>query len=189
MIWFTSDPHYHHKKVIGFCGRPFATVEEMNEALIERWNECVRPEDTVYVLGDFCFGGAGKQSEILKRLNGYKILIKGNHDERAHKMLKYGFDEVHYEMLTHIPGLGKVRLSHYPYGPTNIFWRLLFWWKGWDLRHLDWRPKDTGDVLLHGHVHTVWKVKGRQINVGVDCWDYRPVSVDTIKQRIEDMKL
>lgn len=186
-IFFTSDPHYWHLNVIKFCGRPYATREDMNEDLIAGWNSIVQPQDTVYVLGDFCFGGTNKKIAILERLQGYKILIKGNHDDKTRTMLRSGFDEVHYELMTSIEGLGKVRMSHYPLGPTSLIDKWLLKWKGFDLRYLERRPiLRYEEILLHGHVHSTWKKNGRQINVGVDVWDYRPVSVSQIAELVAD---
>ena len=82
MIYYTSDLHLCHENIIRLCNRPYKTIEEMNEDLINRWNKKVKPNDVVYVLGDFFFKQQDSKyvSSVLKRLNGEKILIKGNHD-------------------------------------------------------------------------------------------------------------
>ena len=79
-IFITSDSHFGHKKILEFEGkkRPFKTIEEHDEALIERWNEVVNKRDTVWHLGDFCF--SEKSLEIAGRLNGIKKFVLGNHD-------------------------------------------------------------------------------------------------------------
>ena len=87
MIWFTSDPHYFHKNVIRLCNRPFENLHVMHEHMIQEWNKRVKPNEKVYVLGDFAFSGWTLTKKILDRLNGHKILILGNHDLAAHKML------------------------------------------------------------------------------------------------------
>lgn len=79
-IWFTSDTHFFHNKIIEYCQRPFANVEEMNNELIYRWNQVVRNDDVVFHLGDFCLGKAKKWNSILDKLNGKICLILGNHD-------------------------------------------------------------------------------------------------------------
>jgi len=79
MIYFTSDTHFGHDNVIGFCNRPFASTEEMNEVMIRNWNERVTGADTVYILGDMFFR-CNDAEDILKRLKGKKRLIVGNHD-------------------------------------------------------------------------------------------------------------
>ena len=78
--WFTSDHHFGHKNILEYEkeARPFKTIEEMNETLIERWNSVVQPHHLVYHLGDFCFGK--KNMDIAARLNGKKKLVMGNHD-------------------------------------------------------------------------------------------------------------
>jgi calcineurin-like phosphoesterase family protein len=76
-IFFTSDYHLSHANIIKYSNRPYSTVEEMDEAIIANHNATVKPNDTVYFLGDFCFGDASKH---LKRLNGHIIFITGSHD-------------------------------------------------------------------------------------------------------------
>lgn len=70
MIWFTSDQHFYHKNVIRYCNRPFKSLEEMHETLIQNWNKVVGPTDIVYILGDFAFCGVARMKEIVSRLNG-----------------------------------------------------------------------------------------------------------------------
>ena len=79
MIYFTADTHFGHYNVIRFCDRPFASAEEMDEAMIQNWNGRVTGNDTVYILGDMFFRSTNAE-EILKRLKGKKRLIVGNHD-------------------------------------------------------------------------------------------------------------
>ena len=81
-VYFTSDTHFGHENIIKWCRRPYSSVEEMNEKLIENWNSVVGPDDIVFHLGDFAFGGSGLWKEVLSRLNGKKYLIIGNHDEK-----------------------------------------------------------------------------------------------------------
>ena len=76
------------------AGRPFVTINEMNEALITNWNSVVTPEDTVIHLGDFAFAGFQVAHDIMARLNGYKILVKGNHDGTNAYMTRVGFNEI-----------------------------------------------------------------------------------------------
>src|SRR5687767_6005129 len=80
--FFTSDTHWGHKNIIKFCSRPYASVEEMDEAMITNWNDRVRPGDTVYHLGDFTFyRREDQQRRIIDSLNGNIKLILGNHDD------------------------------------------------------------------------------------------------------------
>ena len=77
MIYFTADTHFGHYNVIRFCDRPFASAEEMDEAMIQNWNDRVTGNDTVYILGDMFFRSTNAEG-ILKRLKGKKRLIVGN---------------------------------------------------------------------------------------------------------------
>lgn len=84
-IFFTSDLHFGHENVLRFDNRPFRTIEEMDEELIRRWNVKVGKGDLVYVLGDLIWKSAsGEAHNLIKRLNGQIILIKGNHDRFLH---------------------------------------------------------------------------------------------------------
>ena len=84
-VLFTSDLHFGHENVIRFDGRPFSTVEEMDNELIRRWNEKVAPGDLVYVLGDFIWKSRNDDAaELIRSLHGQIILIKGNHDRFLH---------------------------------------------------------------------------------------------------------
>lgn len=189
MIWFTSDPHYYHTNVIKYCGRPFTTVEEMNEKLILNWNNLVRYDDKIFCLGDFSM--AFRSVELFSsRLMGQKYLIPGNHDfcHSVHKKSRNKENQIkwigEYERhsWTVLPeqttlSLGDsvtVNLCHMPYlyDHTN------------EIRYSKNRPINDGNWLLHGHVHEKWKVRENMINVGVDVWDFKPVSVDDIKKII-----
>lgn len=170
--WFTSDQHFWHKRICEYSNRPFSSVEEMNEALIERHNLVVKPNDRVFHLGDVGFCNSTKLAEIVRRLNGKKYLVLGNHDLSQSAMLRAGFSIVSKEIQTRFaeneaPWL----LSHYPYTADERH----------GSKYQDLCPQDNGLWLLHGHVHELWKQKGRQINVGVDVWDYSPVHITAIR--------
>jgi calcineurin-like phosphoesterase family protein len=171
---------------------------EMHEYLIEQWNKRVKPTEKVYVLGDFSFGNVTMTKRILDRLLGHKILIKGNHDMTAHKMLAAGFDEVH-ENITERIGDKTILLSHFPYHPMEAYAKvpgdtsmgesitMNLPTEKTDKRYLHKRIVDDGKLwLLHGHVHNAYKQNGRMINCGVDVWDYKPVGHEKILQMIED---
>lgn len=177
MIWFTSDPHFWHRKVIEYCGRPFESLEAMHEALITNWNACVMPGDTIYVLGDFAFAGATKIKEIVPRLEGHKVLIMGNHDWhfKPHRWVEFGFEAAFssWALDAKVPG-GIIQMSHFPYagaGDQTV-----------EERYTESRLPDDGLWLAHGHVHTHWKQKSRMINVGVDQWGFKPVALSEIEE-------
>ena len=98
MTFFTSDQHFGHFNIIRLCSRPFGTVEEMDEALLSKWNAKVKVDDTVYILGDLFFRAA-KVEPILKALNGRKHLIVGNHDHTWMKMDVNDFEPVTFDEL------------------------------------------------------------------------------------------
>ena len=136
MIFYISDTHFNHSNIIDFDGRPFSNVDEMNETLINNWNSVVKRGDQVYILGDFCWSrDENVWINILRRLNGQKFLIRGNHDPKRvpGKLAKYFAQVCDYK---EIKDCGRtVVMSHYP---------ILFY------KH-DYRS-DT--VMLYGHVHT-----------------------------------
>lgn len=111
--YFIADTHFNHKNIIKYSYdyRPFDSIEVHNEVLIRNWNKVVTSKDRIYVLGDFAFGDKSKIPELLDRLNGYKILVYGNHDlfYNEQQWLSAGFDKVLpmavYKgcLLTHIP--------------------------------------------------------------------------------------
>ncbi len=153
-VWYTSDSHLGHDNIRAYCERPFSSCREMDEYLIEKWNEAVKPEDTIYHIGDFAFGGFHNIVYYLKKLNGKKILIKGNHDRSIQSMLKAGFDEVYSEKIEVIQGL-TVEFRHKP------------------------RPCAV-DLQICGHIHRHFKVKGNIVNAGCDVWDFRPITFEQI---------
>ncbi len=192
MNFFTSDPHFFHNNVIKYDNRPFTSVEEMNNAIISRWNSIVSSNDTVYVCGDFGLCPIISLHNLLNSLEGKKILILGNHDRYQHSQyIKAGFDAVYYELVMKL-GQKIVKLSHYPYKTS----KLSLWWeqfyRGKDYSHINKKKpiRNEEDWLIHGHVHNGYKkidVKKKQINVGCFAWDYFPVS-ETDIHRLIDME-
>ena len=191
MIYFTSDQHFEHFNIIGFCDRPFKSVEEMNKVMIENWNKIVKPNDTVYVLGDYWFRDkANKNAQhIIPKLYGRKILVKGNHDPSDSVCTKDGFEFVCRELI--IKALGReIRLSHYPY--RWGFWKRVknFSFFKKKPRNLSKNPTNDGRLLIHGHTHSKNKVnEDGSIHIGVDAWDFYPVSLDQIQQLIDKHNL
>ena len=165
-IWFTADSHYGHTNVIRFCKRPFATIEEMDEALIANYNECVKQGDTVYHLGDFSF--ARNPAAIFYRLNGNKHLVLGNHDWKQLgelKKLPWGW-------------IKDVYFLRYGKGKSDKIWLNHFAQRAWPSGH-------HGTIHLYGHSHGSLEDYGRSTDVGVDAWDYKPVHLDTILKMME----
>lgn len=164
----------------------------MNEALIENWNSCVQPSDTVYCLGDLSL--ALRPVEIITpRLNGHKILIPGNHDwchpynrkSRNNRIQHWidtysqaGWEVLPPQISLDIPDFGPVLLCHFPYSESESPAQAES--NTYHDKYREYRPVDDGGWLLCGHVHEKWKTRGRMINVGVDVWDYKPVSLSTL---------
>lgn len=157
-IFFTSDTHFGHANIIKYCGRPFTTVEEMDETIIERWNSRVKPKDVVYHLGDFMLCNK-KYDHFLNRLNGKVILIRGNHDHHFKNNNFYGFAEVH-DMLF----LDKL---------TPQFFICHYAMRVWPNRH-------RGSINLYGHSHGMLLFQENSWDVGVDNNDFYPLSVEEI---------
>jgi len=153
----------------------------MNEGLILRWNQVVSVDDTVIVVGDFCFGNSSKRTEILNRLNGTKILVQGNHDKG--NITPKGFDLMVREMSMTIAG-HKVSIKHYP-----LKYKLVkgLWAKYVQRRrpkHLDRMDVDRGQYHIHGHTHSTVRFNENQIHVGCDAWDCTPIPIKTIEKYI-----
>jgi len=169
MDYFISDTHFGHRNVIHFCNRPFRTIEEMNSSIIERWNEIVTDGDRVFVLGDvfLCSPDIGKL--CIEKLNGYKVLIEGNHDLGAKKMLWAGFDESHKSYDYKMPDGRLVLLEHHPIPDCML--------------------DEKYDLMLHGHIHLSDRVRGKKINMSCDIWDFKPIPVSVLQNlKLEDTK-
>ncbi|MEO1438134.1 MAG: phosphoesterase [Bacteroidota bacterium] len=168
-LFFTSDHHFGHANSIKFCERPFESVEEMNEILIERWNEKVNPEDEVYYLGDFALTKDHQLvGEILNRLNGTKYLIAGNHEGPAlHNRKHFKWIKDYHELKVKDPecknGVQRIILFHYA------------------LRV--WRGEYRGTWQLYGHSHGNLPDEADRLafDIGVDCHDFYPLSYAEVK--------
>ena len=173
-VFFIADIHFGHKKVIEFEKehRPFATIEEHDEELVRRWNAKVTKKDSVWVLGDFCFGK--NNLEIAGRLNGTKRLILGNHDlYPAADYLKYftrvcGVVEFDGKILSHIP-VHKGQLERYTH---NIHGHL----HSKNLYRIFKNPIDP--------LRDFWDIDNRYINVSVEQINLTPISYGEILHKI-----
>lgn len=164
--WFTSDYHLGHANIIDYCKRPFKTLEEMEEVIIRNHNDRVKPEDTVFFIGDFYFKNSSggkkgegeliKADEYIKKLNGKFVFILGNHDKNnslktclRSAVIKLGGEEI---FLVH--------------DPINF--------------NKNYR------INLVGHVHEKWKIQFENdmnnicINVGCDQWGFKPINIQEI---------
>lgn len=184
--FYTSDLHFSHKNIIKYCDRPFRDIHEMNEALIQNYNSVVKENDNVLFVGDVFFCPHDSMiREKMTRLNGNKYLVIGNHDKSPNKMLDFGFKWVEKEIVIQINNR-TCRVNHYPYAKVeeDVYPEIKFKDK---YSHL--RPKYIeGEILIHGHTHSKYKVFENSINVGVDCWDMFPASKEQIEDLVKNIK-
>ena len=178
--YFTSDYHFNHANIILYTDRKqfynkdkdnilnttlwvskevaLKCLENMNNTLIQNHNEIVKDEDIVYHLGDFCFKGSSIAYKFEKKLNGRIVHIQGNHDKNngvktliTKAIMEFGNKTI---LAQHQP----------PQIPEEI--------------------PEWCDMVLCGHVHQHWKYKIMEnipiINVGVDVWNFKPVSIESI---------
>lgn len=172
---FYSDPHFGHERICELAHRPFKSVAEMDSTLIKNYNALIGPDDMCLWLGDVFFCDKGRAQSIMRRLHGYKVLIRGGHDRSANWMASAGFDlVVDAGYLVFEIGGRRARACHYPY-----------WEKG-DRHDESQKPlysvKRKGEVLIHGHSHRDKALHGNQIDVGVDAWNYRPAPWSEVEQ-------
>jgi calcineurin-like phosphoesterase family protein len=167
--FFAADHHFGHGNIIKFCDRPFSSVEEMDERMIDEWNAVVGRTDRVFYLGDLSFHKKDKTLELLYALNGIIFYIMGNHDEkRFNEDIKGRFQWVkHYHELKH--DSRKIVLCHYPFET--------------------WNKAHHGSWHLHGHSHGSLRTKrGGRLDVGVDTHEFRPWSMDEVVEHLSEQK-
>ena len=114
MIRYIADMHFDHEDIIAYDNRPFDSLNQMNEALVENWNRVVAPGDLTWILGDFCTGDSDRWRSLLNRLNGRKALIIGNHDDLSTVSALSGLFEDVAEYREIEDGDRHVVLCHYP---------------------------------------------------------------------------
>lgn len=161
-----SDTHFLHANILKFVNdagkriRPFNSLEEMHETIIENWNSVVKPNDFVYHLGDVTFQYNGLFNNIMYRLNGSKRLVVGNHDRLKNPTLLQHFDKV--ELWKGFKEFN-FTMTHIPLMLTSL---------------------RDGDFNVHGHTHQNKMNDPHYINVCVETRNYTPVSFDTIREEI-----
>lgn len=173
---FTSDVHFGHNNIIKFCNRPFSSVEEMNEQLIERWNNVVKPNDTVWSLGDFAFLPYEQTKQIIKRLNGNLHMVLGNHCQKIaqnrKELISSGLvKEIHdYKEISVQTSAGKQKICLFHYAQRA------------------WNGSHYGSWQLFGHTHGDMEPYGKSVDVGIDSPfvtgqpEYRPFSLEEVEE-------
>lgn len=167
-VFFISDMHFNHTNIIKYCNRPFSDVHEMNETIINNWNNRVSEKDIIYVLGDVgLFRPLTQENvrDIITRLKGKKYLICGNHDRRMKPnwWVETGF----VEAVNHPVVFRKQYvLSHEPVS----------------------RGSFTKYINIHGHSHNKQIDSDSYINVCVECVGYTPISLQEIEKIVQKSK-
>lgn len=162
MIYFTSDQHFGHANIIKYCNRPFENHQQMDKEIIKRYNSKVTNDDIVYFLGDLTLHKHDIVGNLLKNLKGNKILILGNHDSlKPFDYIDLGFTTVHTALEISTTS-GNFILVHDP-AISQV---------------------DRSKQFLCGHIHDLFKSQKNCINVGVDVWNFYPVSLENLDQHI-----
>jgi calcineurin-like phosphoesterase family protein len=177
--FFTADTHFQHKGkpveqngsggILRMARRPFVTIEAHDAELIRRWNSKVKPGDTVWHCGDFAMGQQANVPAIVEQLNGDIHLVWGNHDKRRVHAKFTCFKSTQDVATVRIDKDHSVFLSHYA--------------------HRVWNKAHYGRYHFFGHSHGGMPPMARSLDVGVDCWDYYPVTFDEIVSRLQSLGL
>jgi calcineurin-like phosphoesterase family protein len=166
-IYLISDCHFDHSNIITICNRPFKDIAEMNSIIMSNWNRVVRPDDLVIDLGDFCWSGNYlRWMNLLQRLNGKKIFVMGNHDDR--KVLPK-IETCYYlikDILDIKVGKNKFTLCHYP----------LVEWSGSSHKH---------NYHLYGHTHKPG-LTNKTACICVENIGYTPIKLNDILNKMNE---
>lgn len=168
-ILFTADLHIGHEVINKYCYRPYPASSEMDAYMLERWNASVGVNDLVYIVGDIHHGRGSVDAAIqwLSQANGRKILVHGNHDN-VDALRPYLYANYPIRVLrrneTAFPV--DIVLFHYPIE--------------------SWEGRNKGALHLHGHSHGKAAKVSRRYDVGVDVWNYKPVHIDEIREKLQN---
>ncbi len=169
-FWFTADQHFFHNNIINLVFRPFKSINQMHSNLINNYNELITDEDVVFFIGDFSIKGKEYKTQlekIIEKLKGVKHLILGNHDKlNPFDYIEMGFRSVHTSLQGTFDskiGLISIDMNHDP-----------------SVSYID-----RNRLFLCGHVHNHYIQLKNVINVGVDVWDFKPVSLDQLVDTID----
>jgi calcineurin-like phosphoesterase family protein len=170
-VFVTSDTHIGHRGILSFCGdvRQFEDVTEMNKELVRRWNAVVKPDDTVYHLGDVFWHAmsSAKRWRYFHMLNGKKHLIVGNHDDAKTLALPWLSTTPGVKVLNERDGL-HVTLCHYP--PNTMG---------------KWQ-RSGNSIWLHGHIHSMIPQSMPVYDVGVDANGLAPIKLNKLVRLAEE---
>jgi len=166
MDWFTADTHFGHRRIIEYCNRPFTNVPEMDTALINNINELAKPDDRLFHLGDVVFKGGNLAAYRSRIVCENVFVVPGNHDKEK-------------ELVRYFQVLPQCYMYH---DPKDHGYRIVLC--HYALRV--WQGSHHGAGHLYGHSHGgLPPVPGAPaFDVGVDCWNYRPLSLTEVKQEM-----
>ena len=191
-LYFTSDPHYGHANIIKFCNRPFNSFQEMNDILINNWNNIIREDDLCFILGDFSMWGKQAWNNILDRLMGRKILIMGNHDKDKNipierfEIVTDGFLNIRVKDDDKDKDGQRITLCHYPmlswYQSHRGAWQLFGHWHNKKVREAI-ENVEVATYVKEEHLY-MDKTRWNQYDVGVDGNNFTPISYLEVKKRI-----
>lgn len=160
-IWLISDTHFGHENILKYSDRPFSSVEEVDEVMVERWNSVVKQGDKVYHLGDVFFGPKENFQKLWGRLNGAKRLVVGNHDDIKYLSAGGFFKKVYmWRVFTE----HNLLLTHVPIHEASIHERIVV----------------AGGVNVHGHIHEKPSPTGPYKCVCVEQTNYYPVNIEEV---------
>ena len=178
MIWFTSDPHLGHDKDFVWQARGFESIDEMNAEIIRRWNECISPDDDVYVLGDLTLGDIEAGITLIATLNGKLHIMRGNHDT-----------DKKVERYLELPNVVEVK-----YADVLKYGKAVFWMGHYPTitaNYDDDKPWAKHVVCLFGHTHQeqpFYNDNPYMFNVGMDAHNCTPISIEEIIETIRNKK-
>ena len=179
MLWFTADTHFGHANIICYCQRPFASAQERDAQLVERWNAVVSPGDTVYHLGDFTLNGWDGFAAYVQRLNGRLCILPGSHDHPWLARFAPGaVSSLTGQPAEVLPPLVSLELPELRVGPhAQVLVLCHYALRVWDRAHY-------GAWHLYGHSHGTLPAWGLSLDLGVDCHDFRPINLDEVATRL-----
>ena len=179
-IWLTADIHYGHKNIIKYSERPFKNITEMNNTIVSNWNSVATCKDTVYILGDITLESIHTFREFIKRIVAKEVfIIPGGHDKRWVKQFpddyfhKYSGDYDYDKYVNIVSSLYEIRVAH----ETIV------------LCHYPmetWEKSHYGSLHFHGHAHCHLPLRKNRLDVGVDCHNFFPVSLEQAKKLIQE---
>jgi len=178
--FFTSDTHFFHSNIIKYCLRPFADATDMNEQLITNWNNVVTPDDVVYHLGDFAFGDANGVDRVMRRLNFKHFhFVKGNHDKPFCAWYHSNKDDTYLAPKVSLySGHLETKIENHKFTLCHYAMRI-------------WNESHRSALHLYGHSHGTLPddPNSKSFDVGVDCHDFAPISLERVLHLMSKKKM